>query len=120
MFGTQPQYSKHSDFRPELFINTVIHCGKKLGYALPMRTDYEETINLKRHNMKGCPSHANKDMILKRIIELKCFKKKLFFFMKSETDDGLSSCSNFTEHPSSYELESKKQVFSEIEHLKRE
>ena len=28
---------------------------KKLGYALLMRTDYEETQNLKKHNVKDCP-----------------------------------------------------------------
>ena len=38
--------------------------------------------------------------------------------MKSETDDGLSSRSNFPERPSSYELESDKPVLQEIEHLK--
>ena len=38
--------------------------------------------------------------------------------MKSETDDGLSSCSNFPESPSSYELEYDKPVLPEIEHLK--
>ena len=38
--------------------------------------------------------------------------------MKSETDDGLSSCSNFSERASSYELESDKLVSPEIEHLK--
>ena len=38
--------------------------------------------------------------------------------MKSETDDGLSNCSNFPELPSSYELESDKPVLPEIEHLK--
>ena len=38
--------------------------------------------------------------------------------MKSETDDGLSSCSNFPERPSSYELDSDKPVLPEIEHLK--
>ena len=38
--------------------------------------------------------------------------------MKSETDDGLSSCSNFPERPSSYELESDKPVLPEIEQLK--
>ena len=38
--------------------------------------------------------------------------------MKSVTDDGLSSCSNFPERPSSYELESDKPVLPEIEHLK--
>ena len=38
--------------------------------------------------------------------------------MKSETDDGLPSCSNFPERPSSYELESDKPVLPEIEHLR--
>ena len=38
--------------------------------------------------------------------------------MKSDTDDGLSSCSNFPERSSSYELESYKPVLPEIEHLK--
>ena len=38
--------------------------------------------------------------------------------MKSETDDGLSSCSIFPERPSSYELESDKPVLPEMEHLK--
>ena len=94
-----------------------IQRGKKLGYALPMRTDYEETQNLKRYSVKDCPYHANKIIILKRINEFKCIHK--LFSKKSETDDGLSSCSNFPERPSSYELESDKPVLPEIEHLKR-
>ena len=93
-----------------------IQRGKKLGYALPMRTDYEETQNLKKYSVKDCPYHANKDKILKRFDELKSIHK--LFSMKSETDDGLSSCSNFPERPSSYELESDKPVLPEIEHLK--
>ena len=93
-----------------------IQRGKKLGYALPMRTDYEETQNVKKHNVKECQHHANKDKILKRINELKSLNK--LFSMKSETDDGLSSCSNFPERPSSYELESDKPLLPEIEHLK--
>ena len=93
-----------------MLLNTLdttvsIQCGKKLGYALPMRTDYEETQNLKKHSVKDCPFHANKDKILKRINE-------------SETDDGLSRCSNFPERPSSYELESDKPFLPEREHLK--
>ena len=96
-----------------MLVNTLdttvsIHRGKKLDYALPMRTDYVETQNLKRYSVKDCPYHANKDKILKRIIELKSIHK--LFSMKSETDDGLSSCSNFPERPSSYELESDKPV----------
>ena len=93
-----------------------IQRGKKLGYALPMRTDYEETQNLRKHKVKDCPYHANKDKILKRINEVQSINK--LFSMKSETDDGLSSCSNFPERPSSYELDSDKPVLPEIEHLK--
>ena len=37
-----------------------IQRGKKLGYALLMRTDYEETQSLKKHSVKDCPYHANK------------------------------------------------------------
>ena len=71
----------------------------------------------KRYSVKDCPYHANKDQSSKRINELKTLHK--LFSMKSETDEGLSSCSNFPERPSSYELESDKPVLPEIEHLKR-
>ena len=37
-----------------------IQRGKKLGYALPTRTDYEETKNLKKFSVKNCPYHAKK------------------------------------------------------------
>ena len=99
-----------------LDITVSIQRGKKLGYALPMRTDYEETQNLKKHRVKDCPYHANKDKIFKRINDLKSIHK--LFSMKSDTDDGLSSCSNFPERPSSYELESDKPVLPVIDHLK--
>ena len=90
-----------------------IQRGKKLGYALPMN---EETQNLKRYSVKNCPYHANKDKILKRINEFKSIHKQ--FSMRSETDDGLSSCSNFPERPSSYEPKSDKPVLPDIEHLR--
>ena len=86
----------------------TIQRGKKLGYALPMKTDYDETQNFKRYCVKDCPNHADKDKILKRVDDFKSFKK--LFSMKSETEDGLSSCSIFPERPSSYELESDKPV----------
>ena len=38
--------------------------------------------------------------------------------MKSETDDGLSSCSNFPERPTETELAANKPVLPEIENLK--
>ena len=93
-----------------------IQRGKKLGYALPVRTDYEETQNLKKYSVKDCPYHANKKKILKRINELKSIHK--LFSMKSDTDDGLLSFSNILERPPSYELESDKPVLPEKEHLK--
>ena len=71
--------------------------GRKLGYASPMRTDYEKTPNLKEFPVKDCPFHVYKNLIFKRIIELKPSNK--MFSMKSETDDGLSSCSNFRNVP---------------------
>ena len=66
-----------------------IQRGKKLGYALPMRTDYDETQNLNKFSVKDCPYHHKKE----RINELKSIHK--LFSMMFELDDGLSSCSNF-------------------------
>ena len=95
-----------------------IQRGKKLAYGFLMRTDYEETQNLKRYSVKDCPCHANNNKILKRINELKSIHK--LFSLKSEADNGLSSCSNFPERPSSFELESDKAVLPEMKTLKRE
>ena len=67
----------------------TIQRGKNLGYALPMKTDYEDTQNLKRYNVKDCPNHADKDKILKRIDEYESVIK--LFSMKSETNNRLSS-----------------------------
>ena len=91
-----------------------IQRGKKVGYVLPMKTDYEETQNLKRYNVKDCPNHADKDKTFKRIDEIKSIIK--LFSMESETDEGLSSCSNFPERPSSYKLESDKPILPVIEY----
>ena len=99
-----------------LDITVSIQCGKKLGYVLPMENDYEERQNLKIYNVEDCQNHANKDKNLKRINEHKSINK--LFSMKSETDDGLSSCSNFREGPLSYELKSGKPVLPEMEHLR--
>ena len=94
----------------------TIQRGKNFSYALPMKTDYEETQYLKRYSVKDGPNHADKDKILKRIDEIKSINKLIS--MKSETDDGLSSCSNFSDRSLSYELESDKPVMPEIEHLR--
>ena len=72
--------------------------------------------NLNKFDVTKCPLHANQKCILKRINEMKSSKK--LFSMKSETDDGLSSCSNFPERPTETELSANKHVLPQIEHLK--
>ena len=71
---------------------------------------------MKKFDVTKCPLHANQECIMKRTNELK-FSRKLFS-MKSETDDGLSSCSNFPERPTEKELAANKPILPEIEHLK--
>ena len=69
-----------------------------------------------KFDVTKCPLHANQVCILKRINELKSSKK--LFSRNSETDDGLSSCSNFPVRPTEAELAANKHVLPEIEHLK--
>ena len=64
----------------------TIQRGKKLGYALPLNTDYQSLENLKKFKVTECPLHNNQDCMLKRINELKSCKK--VFSLKSETGDG--------------------------------
>ena len=90
--------------------------GKKLGCALPLNTYFQSVENLKKFDVTKCPLHANQECIMKRVNELKSSRK--LFSMKSETDDGLSSCSNFSERPTETELAANKPVLPEIEHSK--
>ena len=76
----------------------------------------QSVVNLKKFDVTKCPLHANQECIMKRVNELKSSRK--LFSMKSETDDGLSSCSNFPERPTETELAANKPVLPEIEHLK--
>ena len=62
---------------------------------------------MKNFKVAECPLHANQDCILKRIIE--SFKK--LFSMKSETDDGRVSCSNFPERSTDTKLADKNQSY---------
>ena len=104
-----------------VFLNTeattvTIQRRKNLGYALPLNTDFQRVENLKKFDVTKCPLHANQECILKRINDLKSSKKLVS--MKSETDDGLSTCSNFPKRSTETELEANKPVLPEIEHLK--
>ena len=97
--------------------NTVtIQRGKKLGYAFSLNTEFQSVENLKKFDITECPLHAIQEGILKKINELKSSKK--WFSMKSETDDGLSSCWNFPVRPTEAELAAYKPVLLEKEHLK--
>ena len=96
--------------------SAMIQRGKKLGYALPLNTDFQSVENLKKFDVTKCPLHANQECIMRRVNELKSSRK--LFSMKSETVDGLYSCSNFPERPTEAELAANKPVLPEIEHLK--
>ena len=91
----------------------TIQRGKKFGYALPLNTDFQSVENLKTFDVTKCALHANQECILKTINELK-YSMKLFS-MKSETDDGLSSCSKFPEIPTETEIEYLKDNVSDRE-----
>ena len=110
-------FSLRKKLLTEATTEVTIHRVKKLGYALPLNTDFQRSVeNLKKFDVTKCPLHANQECILKRVNELKSSRK--LFSMKSETDDGLSSCSNFPERPTKTELAANKPVLPEIEHLK--
>ena len=59
----------------------------------------------------------DKICILRRLNKIKG-STGLVKSLKSETDDGLSSCSNFPERPTQEETEMDKPVLPEIEHLR--
>ena len=100
-----------------LDIPIIIQRGRKLGYALPVKTQYEMTENVKENEVIECPNHRDKICILRRLNKIK-ISSGLLNSLKSETDDGLSSCLNFPERPTLEEMEMDKPVLPEIEHLR--
>ena len=100
-----------------LDIPITIQRGRKLGYALPVKTRYETTENSKQNEVVDCPNHRDKICILRRLQKIKD-SSGLVKSLKSETDDGLSSCSNFPERPTLDEMQTDKPVLPEIEHLR--
>ena len=75
------------------------------------------TENVKENEVLECPNHRDKICILRRLKKIKD-SSGLVKSLKSETDDGLSSCSNFPERPTLEEMELDKPVLPEIEHLR--
>ena len=88
--------------------------GRKLGYALPVKTKYEMTENMKKKEVLDCTNHRDKIRILSKLKKIK-YSSSLVKSLK--TDDGLSSCSNFPEIPTPEELQMDKRVKTENEHL---
>ena len=82
-----------------------------------MKTRYEMTATVKENEVLDCPNHRDKICILRRLKKIK-YSASLVKSLKSETDDELSSCSNFPERPTLEELEMDKPVLPEIEHLR--
>ena len=75
------------------------------------------TENVKENEVIECPNYRDKICILRRSNKIKS-SSGLVKSLESETDDGLSSCSNFPERPTLEEMEMYKPVLPEIEHLR--
>ena len=75
-----------------LDIPITIQSGRKMRYALPVKTRYKMTENVKENEVVDCPSHWDKICILKRLKKLK-YSSGLVISLKYETDDRLLSCS---------------------------
>ena len=73
------------------------------------------TKNSKKYEVLDCPSHNDNICILSRLKRIKG-SSGVINSPKSDTDDGLSSCSNFHESPTPEELETDKLILPEIEH----
>ena len=73
--------------------------------------------NVKEKEVIECPTHRDKICILRQLNKIKN-SSGLVKSLNSETDDGLSSCSNFPERPTLEEMEIEKPVLLEIENLR--
>ena len=84
---------------------------------MPVKIRYEKTENVKENEALDCPNHKDKIHILSRLKKY-IYSSSLVKSLKSETDDGLSSYSNFPERPAPEESEVDNPVLPEIEHLR--
>ena len=65
--------------------------------------------NVKENKVLDCPNHRDKICILRRLKKIKD-TSGLVKSLKSETDEGLSSCSSFPERPKLEEIKMDKPV----------
>ena len=75
------------------------------------------TENSKQNEVVDCPNHREKICILRQLQKIKD-SSGLVKSLNSETDDMLTSCSNFPERPTLDEMQTDKPVLPEIEHLR--
>ena len=75
------------------------------------------TENPKQNEVVDCPNLRDKICMLRRLKKIKG-SSGLVKSLKSETDGGLSSCSDFPERPKIDEMQRDKPVLPEIEHLR--
>ena len=69
-----------------LDIPITIQRGRKLGYALPVKTRYEMTENVKENEVIECPNHRDKICNLRRLNKIKS-SSGLVKSLKSQTMD---------------------------------
>ena len=74
-----------------------------------MKTRYEMAESVRENEVLDCPNHKDTICILRRLKKTK-YSSGLVKSLKSETNDGLSRCSNFLETPILEELEMNKPV----------
>ena len=84
-----------------LDIPITIQRARKLGYAIPVKARYEMTEKAKQNEVGR---HRDKIFNLRRLKEKKD-SSSLVKLLKSEIDNGLSSCLNFPKRPTLEEME---------------
>ena len=107
-----------SVFLITLDIPITVQRGRRLGYALPVKTRYEMTEIVKVREVLDCPDHEDKICTLRRLKKIKR-SSGLVKSIRSETDDRFFSRSNFPERPTLEELEMDEPLLPEIEYLRR-
>ena len=71
------------------------------------------TENFQKYEVLDCPNHKGKICILRKSKKIKV-SSRLINSYKSDTDDGLSSCSNFPEKPTPEKLDMDKPYYHKL------
>ena len=77
--------------------------GRNLDMILSVKTKTQMLEKIKQHEVLDCTNHKDKNLYCKQIQERKILSQKKNS-LRSEKDDGLSSCAIFREKPTPDEL----------------